>query len=145
MPLLLTSLTHLGQFSGNGLGYFGLSIFESVGYSTRMQFSLNVLNQFISATGAFLGMALSDRVPRRKALVRLGTPTMATTAAAAPQTEPDADVLPSSNHSARARRPTISKLRMRFQDAVSHSSLSGRSFCASNISQRAYHPYVHVH
>lgn len=69
MPLLLTSLTHLGQFSGNGLGYFGLSIFESVGYSTSMQFSLNVLNQFISATGAFLGMAFSDRMPRRKALV----------------------------------------------------------------------------
>jgi len=34
-----------------------------------MQFSLNVLNQFISAAGAFLGMSLSDRMPRRKVLV----------------------------------------------------------------------------
>jgi len=54
------------------LGYFALSIFESVGYSTDMQFSLNVLNQFISATGALLGMSLSDSMPRRRVLV-IGT------------------------------------------------------------------------
>ena len=57
------------SFSGNGLRCFGLPIFKSLGYSTIMQFSLNVLNQFISAAGAFLGISLSDSMPRRKALV----------------------------------------------------------------------------
>lgn len=37
-----------GQFSGNGLGYFNLSIYESVGYDYIMQFVLNLVNSIVS-------------------------------------------------------------------------------------------------
>lgn len=58
-----------GQFSGNGLGYFNLSIYEAVGYDSDMQFILNLVNNILSALGALTGVALSDRMPRRKVLV----------------------------------------------------------------------------
>lgn len=57
-----------GQFSGNGLGYFNLQIYEAVGYDTYMQFVLNLANSFTSAAGAAAGVLLADRMPRRKAL-----------------------------------------------------------------------------
>lgn len=58
-----------GQFSGNGLGYFNLQIYEAVGYDSYMQFVLNLANSFTSAFGAGVGVALADKMPRRKALV----------------------------------------------------------------------------
>jgi len=58
-----------GQFSGNGLGYFNLQIYEAVGYSSYMQFVLNLANSFTSAFGAGVGVALADKMPRRLALV----------------------------------------------------------------------------
>jgi len=58
-----------GQFSGNGLGYFNTQIYAAVGYDTLMQFVLNLANSICSATGAMIGVALSDRMPRRLALV----------------------------------------------------------------------------
>jgi len=61
-----------GQFSGNGLGYFNLDIYKAVGYDTYMQFVLNLANSFTSAAGAAVGVALADRMPRRKALT-IGT------------------------------------------------------------------------
>ncbi len=42
-----------GQFSGNGLGYFNLQIYEAVGYDNYMQFVLNLANSFTSAVSAF--------------------------------------------------------------------------------------------
>lgn len=57
-----------GQFSGNGLGYFNLQIYEAVGYDSYMQFVLNLANSFTSATGAAVGVLLADKMPRRKAL-----------------------------------------------------------------------------
>jgi len=61
-----------GQFSGNGLGYFNLSIYEAVGFDSNMQFILNLVNNILCALGAITGVALSDRMPRRKVLV-IGT------------------------------------------------------------------------
>ncbi|KAF8323123.1 general substrate transporter [Clavulina sp. PMI_390] len=58
-----------GQFSGNGLGYFNLQIYEAVGYDSYMQFVLNLANSFTSAFGAGCGVYLADRMPRRQALV----------------------------------------------------------------------------
>jgi len=68
--VLLMSI--FGQFSGNGLGYFNLSIYEAVGFDSNMQFILNLINSILWALGAITGIALSDRVPRRKVLV-IGT------------------------------------------------------------------------
>ncbi|KAG8743615.1 hypothetical protein FRC10_011678 [Ceratobasidium sp. 414] len=61
-----------GQFSGNGLGYFNTEIYKAVGYDNYMQFVLNLANSFTSAFGAGCGVALADRMPRRKVLV-IGT------------------------------------------------------------------------
>ena len=60
-----------GQFSGNGLGYFNLSIYEAVGFDSNMQFILNLANNILCGLGAFTGVALSDRIPRRKVLLAL--------------------------------------------------------------------------
>jgi len=66
--LMVVSMGVAGQFSGNGLGYFNLQIYEAVGYSEYMQFVLNLCNSFTSAFGAGVGVALADRMPRRTAL-----------------------------------------------------------------------------
>ncbi|KAB5592909.1 Lactose permease [Ceratobasidium theobromae] len=58
-----------GQFSGNGLGYFNTEIYGAVGYDNYMQFVLNLANSFTSAFGAGCGVALADKMPRRKILV----------------------------------------------------------------------------
>jgi len=61
-----------GQFSGNGLGYFNQQIYEAVGYNTYDQFVLNLGSNFTSCGGAIAGVALADRMPRRKVLI-IGT------------------------------------------------------------------------
>jgi len=59
-----------GQFSGNGLGYFNTIIFAQLGVDTSAkQLAYNLLNSIISAVGALSGVALSDKMPRRKILV----------------------------------------------------------------------------
>jgi len=58
-----------GQFSGNGLGYFNTEIYRAVGYNNHMQFVLNLASSIVSAFGAACGVALSDRMPRRQALI----------------------------------------------------------------------------
>ncbi|PVF95285.1 general substrate transporter [Serendipita vermifera] len=70
--LMVALMGVFGQFSGNGLGYFNLNIYESIGYDTDMQFILNLVNSITSAVGALGGVALADRMPRRKVLV-IGT------------------------------------------------------------------------
>ncbi|KIM26257.1 hypothetical protein M408DRAFT_25468 [Serendipita vermifera MAFF 305830] len=70
--LMVILMGVFGQFSGNGLGYFNLSIYESIGYDTNMQFILNLVNSITSCIGALAGVALADRMPRRKVLV-IGT------------------------------------------------------------------------
>jgi MFS family permease len=70
--LMVVLMGIFGQFSGNGLGYFNLSIYEAVGYDSNMQFILNLVNNILSALGAITGVALSDRMPRRRVLV-MGT------------------------------------------------------------------------
>ncbi|KAI0781646.1 general substrate transporter [Irpex lacteus] len=61
-----------GQFSGNGLGYFNTQIYAAVGYGTYMQFVLNLAGSIVSTVGAFLGVSVADRMPRRRVLV-IGT------------------------------------------------------------------------
>ncbi|KUI68659.1 Lactose permease [Cytospora mali] len=62
-----------GQFSGNGLGYFNATIFDGIGIKTTpQQLGFNVLNSCLSAIGAGIGVALSDKMPRRKVLI-IGT------------------------------------------------------------------------
>jgi hypothetical protein len=58
-----------GNFSGSGLGYFNLAIYEAVGYDSNMQFILNLMLTILSTLGAVTSAALSDRMPRRKVLV----------------------------------------------------------------------------
>lgn len=49
-----------------------MQIYEAVGYDSYMQFVLNLANSFTSAFGAGVGVALADKMPRRKALI-IGT------------------------------------------------------------------------
>lgn len=70
--LMVILMGVFGQFSGNGLGYFNLSIYKSIGYDTNMQFILNLVNSITSCIGALAGVSLADRMPRRKVLV-IGT------------------------------------------------------------------------
>jgi predicted MFS family arabinose efflux permease len=59
-----------GQWSGNGLGYFNPTIYESLGYtSSSVQLLLNLVNSIVSAIGALTAMSLTDRMPRRKVLI----------------------------------------------------------------------------
>jgi uncharacterized membrane protein YfcA len=58
-----------GQFSGNGLGYFNPKIFALLNYGTVMQFVLNLGVSLVSAVGAYTGVAMTDRMPRRRVLV----------------------------------------------------------------------------
>ncbi|KAG8977218.1 hypothetical protein FRC05_002218 [Tulasnella sp. 425] len=58
-----------GQMSGNGLGYFNVDIYKSLGYNTHMQFILNLVNSFVQAITAWVAVSLTDRMPRRHVLV----------------------------------------------------------------------------
>lgn len=59
-----------GQWSGNGLGYFNATIYNTLGYtSSSMQLLMNLVNSIVSAIGALSAVALTDRMPRRKVLV----------------------------------------------------------------------------
>jgi len=66
--LMVILMGVFGQFSGNGLGYFNPQIFAILGYGTIMQFVLNLAITIVSATGAYTGVAFTDRMPRRTVL-----------------------------------------------------------------------------
>jgi sugar porter (SP) family MFS transporter len=66
--LMVILMGVFGQFSGNGLGYFNPQIFKLLGYDTTMQFVLNLAITLVSATGAYTGVAFTDKMPRRKVL-----------------------------------------------------------------------------
>ncbi|EJD50867.1 putative MFS lactose permease [Auricularia subglabra TFB-10046 SS5] len=71
--LLMVFLMGLfGQMSGNGLGYFNVDIYSSLGFDEQMKFSMNLINTCISALAAWIAVSLSDRMPRRKVLI-IGT------------------------------------------------------------------------
>lgn len=67
--LMVIFMGVFGQFSGNGLGYFNTQIYAAVGYDNYMQFVLNLANSITSCAGALAGVALSDRMSRRRALI----------------------------------------------------------------------------
>jgi len=67
--LIVIMMGCFGQFSGNGLGYFNLDIYKAAGYNTHDQFVLNLGNSIVSAVSASTGVSLSDRMPRRQALI----------------------------------------------------------------------------
>lgn len=67
--LMVLLMGVFGQFSGNGLGYFNTEIYRAVGYDDSMVFNLNLVNSFTSAIGAGFGVALADKMPRRKVLI----------------------------------------------------------------------------
>ncbi|KAF8528705.1 putative MFS lactose permease [Gautieria morchelliformis] len=67
--LTVIMMACFGQFSGNGLGYFNLEIYSSLGYDNHQQFVLNLASAIVSAFAAGCGVALSDRMPRRQALI----------------------------------------------------------------------------
>ncbi|TFY66537.1 hypothetical protein EVG20_g4562 [Dentipellis fragilis] len=70
--LMVFLMGFFGQMSGNGLGYFNLSIYESLGFGTQMQFNMNLINSCLAALTAWVAVSLEDRMPRRKVLV-IGT------------------------------------------------------------------------
>ncbi|KAL5487760.1 hypothetical protein ACEPAI_5868 [Sanghuangporus weigelae] len=67
--LMVIFMAVFGQFSGNGLGYFNTEIYRSVGYDNYEQFVLNLANSITSCIGALGGVALADKMPRRKVLI----------------------------------------------------------------------------
>ena len=80
-----------GQMSGNGLGYFNvsliydfrsqvltsvylpllpqLSIYEALGFDKQMQFNMNLISTCCAAAAAWFAVSLEDRMPRRGVLV----------------------------------------------------------------------------
>ena len=59
-----------GQFSGNGLGYFNVTIFKNLGVTSVVeQLGYNLLNSGISAVGALTAVRFTDRMPRRTVLI----------------------------------------------------------------------------
>ncbi|KAL2817913.1 general substrate transporter [Aspergillus cavernicola] len=68
--LQVIMISIFGQWSGNGLGYFNPTIFQSLGYtSSSMQLLLNLVNSIVSAIGALTAVYFCDRMPRRTVLV----------------------------------------------------------------------------
>ncbi|KZV88935.1 general substrate transporter [Exidia glandulosa HHB12029] len=61
-----------GQMSGNGLGYFNVDIYSSLGFDEFMKFAMNLISTCLSALVAWIAVSLSDRMPRRKVLI-IGT------------------------------------------------------------------------
>lgn len=75
--LQVVMISVFGQWSGNGLGYFNPTIYQSLGYtSSSMQLLLNLVNSIVSAIGALTAVYFTDRMPRRPVLVwgTLGEP-----------------------------------------------------------------------
>ena len=67
----------MGQFSGNGLGYFNAVIYNNLGYTgVSTQLGLNLGSTCVSALCAVTGASLSDRLPRVRTLT-IGTFLMA--------------------------------------------------------------------
>jgi len=58
-----------GQMSGNGLGYFSLSISEALGFDKQMQFNINLIGTCVSALVAWIAVSFEDRMPRRRVLI----------------------------------------------------------------------------
>ncbi|KKK14300.1 hypothetical protein ARAM_000796 [Aspergillus rambellii] len=68
--LQVIMISVFGQWSGNGLGYFNPTIFESLGYtSSSMQLLLNLINSIVSAIGALTAVRFTDKMPRRPVLI----------------------------------------------------------------------------
>ncbi|GFF31343.1 lactose permease [Aspergillus udagawae] len=68
--LQVMMISVFGQWSGNGLGYFNATIYNTLGYtSSSMQLLMNLINSIVSAIGALTAVVLTDRMPRRKVLV----------------------------------------------------------------------------
>lgn len=68
--LQVVMISVFGQWSGNGLGYFNPTIYESLGYTKSwIQLLLNLVNSIVSAIGALTAVYFTDRMPRRPVLV----------------------------------------------------------------------------
>ncbi|THH08760.1 hypothetical protein EW145_g2484 [Phellinidium pouzarii] len=67
--LMVFLMGFFGQMSGNGLGYFNLSIYEALGFNTQMQFNMNLIGTCCNAAAAWYAVSLEDRMPRRKVLI----------------------------------------------------------------------------
>ncbi|KAJ7682444.1 general substrate transporter [Mycena polygramma] len=64
---LMILMAFFGQWSGNGLGYFLTILFANAGVDTQdKRLTLNFVNTVVSAVGALIGTALTDKVGRRK-------------------------------------------------------------------------------
>ena len=46
-----------------------MDIYKSLGYSTHLQFILNLVSAFVQAVSALLAVSVSDRMPRRAVLI----------------------------------------------------------------------------
>ncbi|KAF7301979.1 MFS domain-containing protein [Mycena indigotica] len=56
-----------GQWSGNGLGYFLTILFQNAGVNSQNdRLTLNFVNTVVSACGALIATALTDKIGRRK-------------------------------------------------------------------------------
>jgi hypothetical protein len=59
-----------GQWSGNGLGYFNATIYNTLRYrSSSIQLLFNLINSIVSAIGAGIAVSLTDKMPRRPVLI----------------------------------------------------------------------------
>ncbi|PAV20274.1 MFS lactose permease [Pyrrhoderma noxium] len=67
--LMVFLMGFFGQMSGNGLGYFNLSIYEALGFDKQMQFNMNLISTCCAAAAAWFAVSLEDRMPRRGVLV----------------------------------------------------------------------------
>jgi len=67
--LMVFMMGLFGQMSGNGLGYYNLDIYKSLGFDRHMQFSMNLIGVCTAAICSWVAVSLSDRMPRRKVLV----------------------------------------------------------------------------
>ncbi|KAF8579025.1 putative MFS lactose permease [Ramaria rubella] len=67
--LMVFMMGLFGQMSGNGLGYYNLQIYQSLGFDSKMQFAMNLIGTCTGAFAAWIAVSLSDRMPRRKVLV----------------------------------------------------------------------------
>jgi len=66
--LMVILMGVFGQMSGNGLGYYNIDIYKSLGFDTYMRFAMNLIGTCTSAIAAWVAVSLSDRMPRHKVL-----------------------------------------------------------------------------